>query len=71
VKVNLARFTAAAVILASKALILGAGTWQDAIANGIRWKENVVNLRQTAWRALLALSTIASLALALGAGHRW
>ena len=30
-----------------------------------------MKLRLTAWRALLALSTIASLAFALGAGHRW
>jgi hypothetical protein len=30
-----------------------------------------MKLRQTAWRAMLALSTIASLALTLGAGHRW
>jgi hypothetical protein len=30
-----------------------------------------MNLRPTIWRALLALSTIASLALVLGAGHRW
>jgi hypothetical protein len=27
--------------------------------------------RPTAWRLLLALSTVASLALTLGAGHRW
>jgi hypothetical protein len=30
-----------------------------------------VKLRQTAWRLLLASTTIASLALTLGAGHRW
>jgi hypothetical protein len=28
-------------------------------------------MRQTAWRTLLAVTSIASLALTLGAGHRW
>jgi hypothetical protein len=30
-----------------------------------------MNVRQLAERTLLALTTIASLALTLGAGHRW
>jgi hypothetical protein len=30
-----------------------------------------MNLRQTAWRTLLAITSVASLALTLGAGHRW
>jgi hypothetical protein len=30
-----------------------------------------MTLRLMAWRTLLAFSTVASLALTLGAGHRW
>lgn len=36
-KANLARFTAAVVVLASMALTLGAGIRWEAVTNGIRW----------------------------------
>ena len=46
--------------------ILGSGPWRRHPLG-----MTVMNMRPMLCRALLALSTLASLALVLGAGHRW